>query len=83
MSHGLVSGKLSAFAGFASLRDFDLQLGSVGLCKFRNTEAEFRHFRIGADLAPATLPDDQLAKLEAHVERLASTNFAEEFEMRL
>lgn len=48
-----------------------LRGGSVGLCKFRQTEAEFRHFRTGADLSPKVLPAEQLAKLEAQVARLA------------
>ncbi len=37
--------------------DTGLRGGSVGLCKFRNTQAEFRGFRFGADLADRPVPE--------------------------
>lgn len=43
--------------------DTGLRGGSVGLCKFRNTVAEFRGFRVGADLS------------EQPVEASVATNF--------
>jgi serine protease Do len=39
-----------------SVADTGLRGGRVGLCKFRDTEAEFRAFRKGQDLSPALLP---------------------------
>ncbi len=54
------------------LSDGVLRGGSVGLCKFRQTDAEFRHFKIGDDLSPTSLPAPQLAKLEAEVDKLAA-----------
>lgn len=44
------------------LEQFDsgLRGGSAGLCKFRNTKAEFRGFRLGSDLAEKPV-DPQLA----------------------
>ncbi|HCN77860.1 MAG TPA: hypothetical protein DIT13_11785, partial [Verrucomicrobiales bacterium] len=36
--------------------DTGLRGGRAGLCKFRNTVAEFRQFRVGTDLADKPLP---------------------------
>ncbi|MBK8091261.1 MAG: trypsin-like peptidase domain-containing protein [Verrucomicrobiaceae bacterium] len=41
--------------------DTGLRGGAVGLCKFRQTEADFRNFRVGSDLAEKAL-DPALAK---------------------
>lgn len=54
------------------LSDGVLRGGRAGLCKFRQTEAEFRHFKIGDDLSPTSLPAAQLAELEAEVDKLAA-----------
>jgi serine protease Do len=37
--------------------DTGLRGGRAGLCKFRNTVAQFRRFRLGADLAEKPLPE--------------------------
>lgn len=35
----------------------------VGLAKFRNTEAEFKSFKVAKEIAAATFPDDMIARL--------------------
>lgn len=37
--------------------------GKVGLCKFRNTSAEFKNFRVGSDLRDKPLPADVVARV--------------------
>ncbi len=48
--------------------DTGLRGGSAGLCKFRTTEAEFRSFRIGSDLAEKPLQPEVASKLRSKVE---------------
>jgi serine protease Do len=45
--------------------DDGLRGGSVGLCKFRNTVAEFRGFRVGADLAEKPVPQALAATIQS------------------
>lgn len=45
--------------------DDGLRGGSVGLCKFRNTVAEFRGFRVGADLAEKPVPKAIAATIQS------------------
>lgn len=45
----------------ARTKDATLRGGSVGLCKFRGTEAEFRHFRLGDKISPQEI-DPELRK---------------------
>jgi serine protease Do len=49
--------------------DTGLRGGSAGLCKFRTTSAQFRHFRIGTDLAEKPLQPELAAQLRGKVEQ--------------
>ena len=60
-----VNGKEVLVSGDTVLRG-----GRVGLCKFRQTEAEFARFRVGPDLSEPRLSDDLQAQLEESVVRL-------------
>jgi regulator of sirC expression with transglutaminase-like and TPR domain len=51
--------------------DDELTGGRVGLAKFRDTRAEFRHFRVAAHIPPATPPADVLARITRSVRDLA------------
>ena len=53
------------------ISDGVLRGGRAGLCKFRQTEAGFRHFRIGSDLSPVVLPEKTLTQLNNLVDKLA------------
>jgi regulator of sirC expression with transglutaminase-like and TPR domain len=53
------------------LEDGVLRGGKAGLAKFRSTEAEFKRFETGTDIAPDVAPQEIIAKLEAHIEKLA------------
>jgi serine protease Do len=53
-----------------SIPDTGLRGGRVGLCKFRDTEAEFRGFRVGKDLSPAALPEGLAEAVREGVEGL-------------
>lgn len=46
-------------------QDKELRGGKVGLCKFRQTEAEFKDFRVGTELPPTQPPADALARITA------------------
>ncbi|TDU81212.1 S1-C subfamily serine protease [Prosthecobacter fusiformis] len=48
--------------------DDGLRGGSVGLCKFRNTVAEFRGFRVGSDLAEKPVPAALAATIDIALE---------------
>lgn len=37
--------------------------GSVGLCKFRSTKAEYKNFRVGSDLRDKPVPEDIAARV--------------------
>jgi serine protease Do len=53
-------------------RDRALTSGRIGLCKFRQTEAEFKQFRV-ADSIPASEPSkEQLARVSETAETLAA-----------
>jgi serine protease Do len=43
--------------------DTGLTEGRVGLAKFRDTAASFRHFRVGKEVAPATAPAEALVRV--------------------
>ncbi|MBL9152501.1 MAG: tetratricopeptide repeat protein [Verrucomicrobiales bacterium] len=45
-----------------------LRGGKVGLCKFRNTVAEFRHFKAGERLGPAEIGRDALERLTREID---------------
>ncbi len=42
--------------------------GKVGLCKFRKTEADFRNFKVGPDLAIAPLDEKLVSKLGSAID---------------
>lgn len=44
-------------------RDARLKEGSVGLCKFRNTKAEFKQFQVGAELDKTQLSEQQAERI--------------------
>jgi serine protease Do len=50
-------------------KDVGLRGGSAGLCKFRTTVAEFRSFRIGADLAEKPLQPELASQMRSKVEQ--------------
>jgi len=50
-----------------------LRGGRVGLAKFRQTEPEFRRFRLGENLAEDAAPAELLAQVEAHIATLQKT----------
>lgn len=47
------------------IEEDELRGGRVGLCKFRDTEAEFRSFEIGRDLGKTELPIKERKRLES------------------
>lgn len=52
------------------LEDDGLRGGQVGLAKFRQTEASFRDFRLGIDLARNAASPELIAKIERQINRL-------------
>ncbi len=62
-----------------ALSEPDLAGGRAGLCKFRDTRAEFREFRIGNDLAPVSLTADQIEAWNRGVEAFIEERDAESF----
>ncbi len=51
--------------------DGGLRGGRAGLCKFRNTVAQFRRFRLGTDLADKPLPEALALRIRAALDDLA------------
>lgn len=60
------------------LRDGVLRGGKVGLCKFRQTAADFRHFKVASDLSPKKLSADLLTELKSQIEGIATGAEADE-----
>ena len=56
------------------IKDSGLPNGRIGLAKFRDTEAEFRNFRVGKDLPSLAPPPALLAKLEKEIAALKPTD---------
>ncbi|MGV3662799.1 MAG: trypsin-like peptidase domain-containing protein [Prosthecobacter sp.] len=54
--------------------DIGLREGVAGLCKFRTTEADFRGFRVGTDLAEKPLEPELAARLSGHIETHLTTD---------
>lgn len=52
-----------------SLADGELRGGKAGLCKFRQTKAEFREFRIGKDLSAKPLSKEEATRLSEVLKR--------------
>lgn len=51
--------------------DTGLTAGRIGLAKFRDTKAEFKSFRVGKQLAPATVPAEIAARITKSVADIA------------
>lgn len=51
----------------AENQDTELRGGRVGLCKFRQTQAQFKTFRVGQDLAQKDIPAQLAADLESEL----------------
>lgn len=63
----LEPGKLQCFVNdklFTELSDGQISAGKLGLAKFRNTEAEFKDFRIGKELPAASFNEDLVARID-------------------
>ncbi len=54
--------------------DTGLRGGRVGLCKFRNTVAEFRGFRLGTDLAEQPVSEELAQRIESALNLLKSSS---------
>ena len=65
--HCWVNGKL-----LLTQKDRGLRGGRAGLCKFRNTVAQFRRFRLGVDLAEPPLPEALAAGVRGALDELAA-----------
>jgi len=63
---GFVNGEKVLESGDSVLRG-----GKAGLAKFRSTEAEFKRFETGTEITPDVAPRETIAKLQAHIEKLA------------
>lgn len=70
--------KISCFVNdtlVTTMQDAELRGGRAGLCKFRQTEAQFKNYRVGTDLAqkdiPAQLASDLESQLEQYLEKPA------------
>lgn len=53
--------------------DTGLREGRAGLCKFRTTEADFRGFRVGTDLAEKALEPELAARISTQIESHLTT----------
>jgi serine protease Do len=51
--------------------DVALHAGRVGLAKFRDTRAEFKHFQVARQLADPSLPADFVKRINQSVDKLA------------
>jgi serine protease Do len=54
----------------ATVADSGLNSGKAGLVKFRDTEAEFRAFRVGDEVPRATVPQDEAERIVGLIEKL-------------
>lgn len=59
-------------------RDANLRGGKVGLCKFRQTDAEFKEFRIGKELATTAPPAEITAQIAEVVKQIPTQGEADE-----
>jgi regulator of sirC expression with transglutaminase-like and TPR domain len=72
----LETGKIQCFINdqlVVTSTDQNLKSGKVGLAKFRNTQAEFRGFRMAKELPQAASANDELARLLKQTEDLPAT----------
>jgi serine protease Do len=67
--------KITGFVNGTQILEIEesvLRGGQVGLCKFRQTVAEFRHFKSGANLGPATLSGEALSAVTREIDGFAA-----------
>lgn len=57
-------------------QDTALRGGKAGLCKFRNTVAEFRGFRVGTDLSDKPVPEAVATRIQKALDSFASISGA-------
>jgi serine protease Do len=70
----LAEGKILCFVNdrqVAEVADSGLTEGKVGLVKFRDTRAQFKNFRVGRELPPATVPADEVERIAKLVGNLS------------
>lgn len=60
------------------IEDAVLRGGAVGLCKFRETGAEFQGFRVGTDLSEKEIPPDQRETIRSLLDRFAKEGGSED-----
>ena len=76
----LEEGKIHCFVNDHSVvevADTGLTSGQVGLVKFRDTKAQFKNFQLGADVASAVVPIEQIQQIERLIENLPMTGALE------
>src|SRR5262249_47460710 len=56
------------------LTDHVLAPGQVGLVKFRDTKAQFKGFKLAAELPPMTVPADDVARITQILEQSVGAN---------
>lgn len=69
------AGKLIAWVNEAKVLEIEddvLRGGAVGLCKFRETGAEFRGFRVGSDLSEKEIPQEEKDAIRSLLDRFAA-----------
>jgi serine protease Do len=72
----LDEGKIHCFVNdepVVELADSGLTSGQVGLVKFRNTNAQFKNFKLGVEVPQSTVPPTVTQRIEQLVEGLSST----------
>lgn len=65
------------------LADAELRGGRAGLCKFRQTMAEFREFRVGRDLSAKSVPEEERQRLDSVLARLTAEGATDEVVVEL
>lgn len=71
--------KITGFVNGVQIMEMDesvLRDGQVGLCKFRNTVAEFRHFKSGDTIAAPQISADILTTLDREIDAFAADGIA-------
>jgi len=72
----LEAGKIQCYLNdqpIAEVADGALAAGKVGLVKFRQTQAQFKNFRIGREIPRATVPADEVARITKLVTDIPAT----------
>jgi len=60
------------------INDAELRGGSVGLCKFRETVADFRGFRVGSDLSEKEMPREERDSITSLLDRFVKEGGTDE-----